>query len=306
MKRNVLCISIGLILGQAATLNDVRATTLTFSLDGMFTLQGTYGSPLANSSINPKSANNYQTPITGTLTYDPDSGAGTMTIAPFDWGGVPSFTLFDITLQNIRSVPNIPDSLMLANMVYDWNSDTGIPASIVWDASGMLDAIDQGLNIGEVVAGTGQAPASDGTYVPYGIDGAYLNLGPAPIATTNWNTTNAPGCILFDCTGMNPSGLLPLVTDATWNENKSMLSGTDVYGVSGSPLIEGGYNQKNLNLDFTYMTLTAIDTNATIDTFDIATVPIPAAAWLFGSGLIGLAGTVRRGARPAHAVRINT
>lgn len=294
MQRKILSLSVGLVLGHLAT-QDVQATTLTFSLDGTFTMLNTYGSPLANSSINVRTANNYQTPISGTLNYDPDSGAGVMIVTPFNWGGNPPskpFTFRGITLQNIRSVGGAPDALMLGNMVYDWNSDVGIPSSLVWDASGMLDAISQGLNIGDMIMGVGAIPASDGSYVPYN-GGAYLNLGPAPFATTTWNTTNAPGCVLFDCLERNPSGLLPLVADSARNESKSITMGTDVYGLGGSPLMEGGYNLKNLNLDFTSMTLTAVDPEASITAFDIAPVPLPASVWLLGSGLTGLIGMMR-------------
>lgn len=293
MKLNAVCVSIVLAIGQVTVQRELQATTLTFSLEGVFTLQGTYGSPLANSSINAKYANNYQTPVTGTLTYDPDSGAGSMSVAPFDWGGVPGFTLRDMTVQLIPQNAGAASGLMLGNMLYDWNSDVGIPASIVWDASGMLQAIDQGLSPGDTIAGVGALPASDGTYVPYS-GGAYLNLGPSPIATTDWNTSNAPGCAPFDCNAVAPSGLLPLVIDTRWNENKSMIAGTDMYGVSGSPLMEGGYNQKNVNLDFTSMVLTEIDTESNILAYDISPVPVPPAVWMLGSGSFGLVGLARR------------
>ena len=36
-----------------------------------------------------------------------------------------------------------------------------------------------------------------------------------------------------------------------------------------------------------------------VRTGDVAAVPIPAAVWLFGSGLVGLFGLARRRARPA-------
>ena len=54
-------------------------------------------------------------------------------------------------------------------------------------------------------------------------------------------------------------------------------------GVSGSPMTTAPFPGFNANFDFTSITAT-----------NTGTVPVPAAVWLFGSGLVGLAGVARR------------
>jgi len=52
-------------------------------------------------------------------------------------------------------------------------------------------------------------------------------------------------------------------------------------GISGVPMATTPFPSHHLNIDITQMTVTSV-------------VPIPAAAWLFGSGLLGLIGIARR------------
>lgn len=203
------------------------------------------------------------------------------------------FSFRDITLQSIGDGAGGPGSLLLGNMLYDWNGNTGVPVSLVWDASGLFNAINAGLTGGATVSGIGVAPASDGTYVPFN-DGTYLGLGSSPIATTTWNTTNAPECVYFDCLDINPSGLLPLVADTWVNQNKSDTSGATVLGLGGSLVQESGFAAKSFNLDFNQLTYTDNenpDRPDTIAPFQVGSVvPVPAAAWLFGTGLVALLG----------------
>ena len=110
----------------------------------------------------------------------------------------------DISLVDIDGPGG--DTLVLGNMLFDWNGTLGTPVSVVWDIAGLQTAIDAGLTNGEVVSGVGAEPAIDGTYVGTGLPGTphigvgpgwrdgYLALGPTPIATTTWNTSLAPGC----------------------------------------------------------------------------------------------------------------
>lgn len=171
-------------------------------------------------------------------------------------------------------------------MLFSWNGNYGIPVSIVWDAAGFLNGT------------AGAVPASDGTYssAPYG----YLNLGPVPIATTTWNLNNFSGCGLAGnnttttgggCLGVNPSGGLPLVTDTRLNINKSYY--TNTYGIGGVPMWDGPFVNFNFNFDFTALTQTGTRAG-TIGPFPVNTVPVPAAVWLFGSGLLGLIGVAKR------------
>jgi hypothetical protein len=61
----------------------------------------------------------------------------------------------------------------------------------------------------------------------------------------------------------------------------SCITGDD--GVGGSPMDNGPFPGFNANFDITSVHVTSV-----------STVPVPAAVWLFGSGLLGLVGVARR------------
>ena len=83
------------------------------------------------------------------------------------------------------------------------------------------------------------------------------------MATTTFNTTDIGTVIV----GSNPSGTLPFTDD----------------GIGGSPMKAGPFPGFNANFDITDLTITSV-----------TPVPVPAAVWLFGSGLLGLVGVARR------------
>jgi len=115
------------------------------------------------------------------------------------------------------------------------------------------------------------------------------------MATTAWNTSFAPGCSTGSCMGVSPSGALPLVLDTVDNANDFVANtgatpGTtgafnNVFGVGGNPMADGPFTGFNANFDITSMSSIVVTP---------AAVPVPAAVWLFGSGLVGLVGVARR------------
>lgn len=225
-------------------------------------------------------AGNYadQQAISSTLTYDDNSGSGFssgMTIANFDTFGATA-TIYDISLQRDGT-----SNLIIGNMLVNWAGTTGIPLSMVWDASGLFNAIDFGLQAGDVISGTNlkrngaiiadvnsATPASDGMATNI-TPGSFLNQGPAPLAVTTWNTTTlcTPG---IDCMSNALSGGAPFFND----------------GISGSPLIDGPFPGFYVNFD--------IGSGNSLTLLNVSTVPVPTAAWLFASGLIGLTGFAKR------------
>ncbi|MCW8923677.1 MAG: hypothetical protein OQK69_08625 [Gammaproteobacteria bacterium] len=79
-------------------------------------------------------------------------------------------------------------NLILGNMLADFAATTGIPVSMIWDATGLINAIDLGLQAGDVISGTtmkrdGEFFADVGSAIPASdINQPILNQGPAPIA----------------------------------------------------------------------------------------------------------------------------
>jgi len=203
-------------------------------------------------------------------------GTGTGSMVPFNFFNQslpPPATAKNVFFQAIgngsTSAPG-PGTLVLGNMLFDWNGTLGIPVSIVLDAQGMFAYVQGGsYNVTDTINGASPGallPASNGTK-------ASLQIGLVPIATTTWNTTSTCTPILDtagsptgNCLNVNPSGVLPLIANT----------------IGGTPMIDGPFYGFNANFDMSTLHLDSVE------------VPVPAAVWLFGSGLLGLVGIARR------------
>lgn len=269
-NRCALVAAMSVVLGSTSPI--ATADIYQFNIAGQFTMLDSAGNALDNTSL-AKGTNRFQTSITGTLTYDTATGQGSMTVAPFQFfNGDPAFpaTAQSITIDSVGS-----NNLLLANMTFDWNGNSGIPVSLAWDAEGLLDAIAANRFDGtpltpnvSVLSGVGAVPASDGTYT--GATFGYLGLGPSPLATTAWNTSLAAGCLPGDCMLVSPSGALPLITDTVANNvdfiaNTGATAGTHdtdgdtfftYFGIGGNPMADGPFTGFNANFDFTSLALT--------------------------------------------------
>ena len=333
MKKTILKTAVAAVL-SASVVAPAQAGVASFDWDGVFTMLTSDGHALAfGDGGGSKVGNKFQTPITGTMQFDTVSGAGTATMEPFTLadnspGG--DFEAVSIKLQSIGNGMGGSGTLILGNMLFNWSGNNRIPVSLVLDAAGFFagavngDFDDGVLNQADVAA-YGVIPASDGTYVgsfpeivpvtvdgktypgtvdgPFGFPG-YLGLGPVPIATTAWNTSFGAGCSVGDCQNVSPSGVLPLVMDTA--ANAADFIANDGGAIGGSPMSDGPFQGSNVNLDILTVTATGFDANASIAKncdFDpsgnlcgipLGPVPVPAAVWLFGSGLLGLIGVARR------------
>jgi len=305
MKKTILKTAVAATLGAVVAM-PAQAAVNTFNYDGFFTMLDPTGAALANTSLTAKGANQFQTAISGTLSFDTATGAGTGTVVPFQFFGgdatLPA-TAVGIEMQTVGDGVGGPGTLVLGNMLFNWNTNNGIPVSIVLNAAGFFNNDLAG-------GGAGGTPASDGTYTN-AVNG-YLGLGPIPISTTAYNTTNAPGCNIAangGCMNVAPSGFLPVVTDTTDNQNDYSANeggGTfsspasvggpavNTNGIGGSPFVDGPFTGFNPNFDIASMTFASQDLNGSIARQDLGPVPVPAAVWLFGSGLLGLVGVARR------------
>jgi len=321
MKKTILKTAIAAVLG-ASVVAPAQAGVTSFDWDGVFTMLTSDGSSLAfGPGDGSKGANQFQTPVSGTMQFDTVSGAGTATMEPFtlaDNSPGLDFETVSIKMQSIGNGMGGSGTLILGNMLFNWNGNNGFPVSLVLDAAGFFagsanGGFDDGVLDQADVATYGATPASDGTYVgenvpntvvgPGGYAG-YLGLGPVPIATTAWNTSPGAGCLVGDCQNVSPSGVLPLIMDTAVNVDDFI--GNDGGTIGGSPMSDGPFQGSNVNLDILTMTATGFDANTTIAKncdFDpsgnlcgipLGPVPVPAAVWLFGSGLLGLIGVARR------------
>lgn len=281
MKKCVLisAISTAMVLSTAA-----EAGVASYNWDGFFTLLDPGGAAFANGSITGRGANSFRTPISGTMDFDTVSGAGTATVVPFDFlNGTAPAEVTSMNMQAIGDGMGGSGTLILGNMLFNWNGTNGMPISIVLDAAGFFNS--------ELTAGGANSatPASDGTYANSTF--GYLNLGPVPIATTAWNTTD--NCTNgVDCMGNGTSGILPLVFDTATNTAYDTANTGGAIG--GSPMLDGPFIGNNANFDITLMTPVLICDFEPSQNCPPPPVPVPAAVWLFGSGLLGLIGVARR------------
>ena len=311
MKKSLLNTAIAGTLMAASA--GASATVNTYDWDGYFTMISAGGSTLANTSIVGKTVNQHQTPVSGTMAFDPVSGVGTATLVPFDFfNGTLQAEAVGIKMQAIGDGAGGKGTLVLGNMIFNWDGNDGIPVSIVLDAAGfftssMADWSDGKLNNTDAsVINNGAAPASDGTFVGAtvpGTDAGYLLLGPLPMSTTEFDTTNINGCVgvVGGCTDNDSSGGLPLITDTA--PNTKQYARGDGVGLGGSPMQDGPFQFKNANFDVTELRATGSDDSIVMiqgctfvsgDACDSVVIPVPAAVWLFGSGLLGLVGVARR------------
>ena len=254
---------------SAAVVTPAQAVVLDMSYEGVFTMLDPAGLVFQNNTstsyYDPTWGYGLRTQVSGTMSFDTDTGAGSGTVEPFsflsDFGALASGVAFQ----------SIGGGLILGNMNWSYRKSYrsyNMPIQIVLDGSGLFAAIDGGLatpgaTIDQTTCGSlGGAcatPASE-TSLPKG----RYPIGPVPIATSSFNTVGQTGTT-------TTLGQLSLGTDD---------------GIGGSPMDNGPFHNYNANLDFTSLTVT-----------EISSVPIPAAVWLFGSGLIGLIGVARRKAR---------
>ncbi|MFK5947582.1 MAG: VPLPA-CTERM sorting domain-containing protein [Methylococcales bacterium] len=256
LKKTALSLALGAALGLSATAS--QAVIIDMDYSGLFTMLDPAGAVLQNTSYpyygDPTWGYGLRTQISGTMSFDTDTGAGSGTVQPFEFFNGGPAVASGVFFQSIGN------GLMLGNMTFSWGT-ADISTQIVLNASGLFAEMPT-IAVGDTydaascaASGACATPASDGVK-----KGKYP-VGPTPIATSAFNTVGQAG---FGTT----LGQLSLGTDD---------------GIGGSPMDNGPFTNFNANFDMTSITVTKI-----------SAIPVPAAVWLFGSGLVGLAGIARR------------
>jgi hypothetical protein len=261
LKKTALTTAISAVLGFTAT--GASADVYNLSFDGAFTLLDPGSGVVINGDSSGAPYYGFRTPVGGTMSFDTATGAGTGQMTPFSFFGSGTATASNITFQAIGDGAGGPGALVLGNLGFTWNGTLGIPVSIVLDGSGFFGALQGGLTTSDSVSGVGSLAATDAKLFNFGKFSYTLPFGPSPMVTTTFDTTTIGGSGL----GSNPSGTLPLTDD----------------GIGGSPMVAGPFPGFNANFDIT-----------SIHVDGITAIPVPAAVWLFGSGLLGLVGVARR------------
>lgn len=147
---------------------------------------------------------------------------------------------------------------------------------------------------------------SAGTSVLGATAGAYIDLG---FDTSITNVTGSDDLKLFFVGG---NGHIFDVTIGGVTKSYNLAANANATGFSDpahptDPIIAlgldlssfgfgagGSYDQIRLTIGDGYTPTTTSAVPSFIGTYNVATVPVPAAVWLFGSGLIGLVGVARK------------
>ncbi|NOX08167.1 MAG: hypothetical protein GXP22_01540 [Gammaproteobacteria bacterium] len=271
IKRNIPAFnSIALALGLLLTPTTGSSQILEFDYTATFTMVTASGEFFTNISELGNSTNGNRTPVTGSMQYDTTLDAGTLLMVPF-WFNESILSWVGMEMEGIGS------NRALFNGMFNWNGIYGVPVSLVWDATGLNNAINSGLSNGSIINGSlgGAIPATSNTVKSYGPSGGITYpVGPSPLATTTFDTTPVNPPVSLNYTH---SGQLPIINDLIIDATNGDI------GIGGSPLLAGPFLAYNINIDFNTLELTSM-----------SAVPAPAALWLFGSGLIGLLAVSRR------------
>lgn len=255
----------------------VSAVPITFDWDGQFTVQDDGGYIWTNID------GSIQTVVEGTFTFDPvnpDLSEMSVSVVPFSFAtnGDPDTTLTNIYMEELDY------NLLYGGFGVDWCGDPAafepggncfsMYMGVVWDVTGLREAIDftpGGLQVGDVISGdmvlrddiiiqgiNSATPAVNGAELSYN-SGDYLYVGPTPMATTSHD----------------------YYPEAIFGPGAYIDNGDD--GIGGMILENKPGPYASLSLDI------GGGNSMTV----IETVPVPAAVWLFSTGLIGLVGVAR-------------
>ena len=231
------------------------ASIINFSFTGRLTVEDTNGFIIQNS--NDRSINDgYQTAIAANLVYDTELGIGSsnLNITGEFWDE--ALSVHDINLDFQEGSNNIEGS-----MLTDWGSNLNMQMQTMWDATGLINAIDIGLEAGDRISGTNLYRDSDGDGYAETFIG---NVNSAtPVTDFYVINDNYLGTLFLD------QGPAPLAMTA------------ETIG-----LIDGPFPGFKIHLD--------IGSGNSLHVTSVSAVPVPAAIWLFVSGLIGIAGFARR------------
>ncbi len=236
-----------------------QADIITFDFTGRLIVAGSDGSILTNNG-------NTYTPVAASLTYDTVSGIGSSDLSitmSEQWNGAYA-TFHDISMSLQAGTNQISGQVGV-----DWSGNTNMPLHIEWDATGLLNAIGYGLQAGDVLSGSDLYHDANGNGVQD--PGEFLsNINSATPYSSSLE--DAYYATYYGTANPDPQGPAPLAATS----NSMGLTSGPFLGIRGYFDIGSGNSMHVVS---------------------VSPVPLPAAFWLLGSGLVGLIAMARR--RPA-------
>lgn len=221
-----------------------------------------------------------RTPISGTMSFDTSTGAGVATVNSFLFFGNANANYASAVGVTFQSVDTV--GTLVGGMLFSWNGGSHL-VSIVMDAGQMFGALPTMIGGGPTTTVSGTYSAvSNGSSSASGLPTS-ADITTAIARTSTLNTPHA-------CNGLTLATQVNAYTINTNMANLGTCTGAG-YGVDdsigGSPMTSPSFSAFNANFDIMSVTYQSMATAP-------AAVPVPAAVWLFGSGLLGLVGIARR------------
>lgn len=228
------------------------ASTVNFDFTGRLTVADSSGYIIQNSSA-PTPYNMLQTPVSATLSYDTSIGisSSTLSVSIGDFWGWPAI-IHDITTTSVSG------NIINAQMLGDWIGNYNMPIHIQWDATGLISAMNYGLQVGDKLSG-------NNLYRDFNHDHVY---DASELVTTLGSATPYSDQLIAG-TGVLPQFYAPL---AATSSTQGFANNTPFQGF-------------RLYLD--------IGSGNSMYVTSVSSVPVPSALWLLGSGLLGLMGIAR-------------
>lgn len=264
MKKIILYAA--MLLGSASVPSAASAINFGVEFKAYLTMLTSNGEIVRNLAFHDEPEfGGWRTPIKGEMVLDINTNgqvvAGAATFEPFEFSPVTGLSNIasgrDITILPAHTKYGIPtDTLMIANMLFDWGFERGVPVSVVVDVGNLSTSLMSG-SLGGILEGLLTAE-SENTLVNDPQTGGQVMkpMGPVLVATTAWNTTDVdtdndgqPGPIVRET---NPSGTVPLIEDMVVD-----VTNGDV-GIGGSPIRVSSFTAFNPNLDIYEMRITCI------------------------------------------------
>lgn len=271
-KRLALAGLVAASLGTAAEVSAVTAMSVAMDFKAYITMLTPIGQGFQNTSYYyDEPFKGYRTPITGTMVMDiTETGmVGTATFEPFQFAGLTASGR-DITFipeDTLFGTPVPSNTLLVANMSFDYGPNIGIPVSLVLDMGNLSTAL-MNAKVGDVITGVLRG-ASDNTRFAK----QEMPIGPVVVATTTWDTTDVdtdgdgqPGPLAMN---VNPSGTVPLLVDTKLDVT------TGETGIGGSPMKAGPFPGFSPNMDITEVTVTCINALGGCGSTGVPVPPLP-------------------------------
>lgn len=205
--------------------------------------------------VDPTGAIMSNMPISAALSYDTASGIGSSDLS------ITTDVLFfnqPLLFHNIAMSRIGETNIITGEVLVDWNVNNDMPMHVEWDATGLFNAIEYGLQAGDVLSGS----------VLY--------------RDANGNGVRDAGEYLTDIGSANPHADSLSSNPDNWAGPAPMAATGNSLGLDSTTPFEGikGYFD--------------IGSGNSMHVTSVSSVPVPAAVWLFGSGLLGLIGIARR------------